>query len=141
MLLTAILALQIFPACPVEGSVTSPYGFRTHPVTGQRKFHHGLDIAAPRGTPIRSVAAGTVVHVGAGGSLGNNVTVQSGRFTVRYAHADEVLVELGQAVAAAQVIARVGQTGRATGPHVHLTVRRRRRTTDPDGMMVRCSAQ
>ncbi|RME20793.1 MAG: peptidase M23, partial [Deltaproteobacteria bacterium] len=109
---------------PVDGRVTSRYGYRRDPLTGERAFHHGLDIAAPEGTPVRAVGSGTVVQAQRLGGYGLAVVVQQDDGArVIYGHCSRSLAEPGQRVAAGQTIAQVGQTGRATGPHLHLEVR------------------
>lgn len=108
---------------PVEGRISSSFGLRRDPVHGGHKHHRGLDIAAPRGTPIEAAASGTVVFSGWRRGYGNTVTIEhaDGRRT-RYAHADELLVSRGDVVEAGQTIAKVGSTGRSTGPHLHFEV-------------------
>lgn len=108
---------------PVDGRITSSFGVRRDPIHGRHKQHRGLDIAAPRGTPIEAAASGTVVFAGWRRGYGNTVTIEhaDGRRT-RYAHADELLVSRGDVVDAGQTIAKVGSTGRSTGPHLHFEV-------------------
>ena len=108
---------------PVTGRITSQFGARRDPIHGHRRFHRGLDIAAPRGTPIEAAAEGTVVFAGRQRGYGNTVIIEhaDGRRT-RYAHAQELHVQAGETVEAGQEIATVGSTGRATGPHVHFEV-------------------
>jgi murein DD-endopeptidase MepM/ murein hydrolase activator NlpD len=117
---------------PVEGRVSSEYGNRVHPITGEYKKHAGLDFAAAEGTPIRPTAPGRVVFAGERGGYGKTVEIEHPNgWTTRYAHASEVLVEAGQWVEADALIARVGSTGNSTGPHLHLEVRKGGRTFDP----------
>ena len=108
---------------PVTGRITSQFGTRRDPIHGHRRFHRGLDIAAPRGTPIEAAAEGTVVFAGRQRGYGNMVIIEhaDGRRT-RYAHAQTLQVQAGETVEAGQEIATVGSTGRATGPHVHFEV-------------------
>ncbi len=117
---------------PVAGRVTSDFGVRTDPLNGQQRSHHGIDIAAPRGTPIGAAAAGTVVFVGKRGGYGNTVIIEQtdGKQTL-YAHADQLLVQVGETVNAGQTIATVGSTGRSTGPHLHFEVRENGQPVDP----------
>ena len=117
---------------PVEGRVTSNFGVRTDPLNGQQRLHHGIDIAAPRGTPIGAAAAGTVVFVGKRGGYGNTVIIEQtdGKQTL-YAHADQLLVNVGETVDAGQTIATIGSTGRSTGPHLHFEVRENGQPVDP----------
>lgn len=113
---------------PVEGTITSPQGYRTDPITGEISYHSGTDIAVPEGTPILAAADGTVTVANAtdswGGSYGYYVKIDHGDgLTTLYAHCSSICVTVGQQVQAGQVIAYVGQTGRATGPHLHFEVR------------------
>ena len=112
---------------PVAGTITSPQGYRTDPITGETSYHSGTDIALPEGTPILAAADGTVTIANAldswGGSYGYHVKLDhGGGLTTLYAHCSRICVTAGQQVTAGQVIAYVGQTGRATGPHLHFEV-------------------
>ncbi len=118
---------------PVDGRVTSEFGVRRDPITGAPKFHGGIDVAAPPGTPIHAVAEGEVVFSGRRGPAGNLVTIRHDDGTVTsYAHAARTLVAVGQKVAAGDVVATVGSSGRSTGPHVHFSVRRDGQLVDPE---------
>lgn len=113
---------------PIPGSITSPFGYRTDPLTGETSYHDGTDIAAPEGTPILAAADGTVTVANAldswGGSYGYYVQIDHGSgLQTLYAHCCQVCVTQGQQVQAGQVIAYVGHTGRATGNHLHFEVR------------------
>jgi murein DD-endopeptidase MepM/ murein hydrolase activator NlpD len=106
-----------------SGRISSTFGLREDPLSGEERFHKGTDIAAPAGTPIRAVAAGKVVFSGQAGGYGNLVTVEHADGTMtRYAHTAENLVSTGEQVAAGQKIALVGSSGRSTGPHLHFEV-------------------
>ena len=112
---------------PVAGTITSPQGYRTDPITGETSYHSGTDIAVPEGTPILAAADGTVTVANAldswGGSYGYYVKLDhGGGLTTLYAHCSSICVTAGQQVTAGQVIAYVGHTGRATGPHLHFEV-------------------
>ena len=112
---------------PVAGTITSPQGYRTDPITGETSYHSGTDIAVPVGTPILAAADGTVTVANAldswGGSYGYYVKLDhGGGLTTLYAHCSSICVTAGQQVKAGEVIAYVGQTGRATGPHLHFEV-------------------
>ena len=112
---------------PVAGTITSPQGYRTDPITGETSYHSGTDIAVPEGTPILAAADGTVTVANAldswGGSYGYYVKLDHGDgLTTLYAHCSSICVTAGQQVKAGEVIAYVGQTGRATGPHLHFEV-------------------
>ena len=112
---------------PVAGTITSPQGYRTDPITGETSYHSGTDIAVPEGTPILAAADGTVTVANAldswGGSYGYYVKLDHGDgLTTLYAHCSSICVTAGQQVKAGEVIAYVGQTGRATGPHLHFEI-------------------
>ena len=112
---------------PVAGTITSPQGYRTDPITGEVSYHSGTDIAVPEGTPVLAAADGTVTIANAldswGGSYGYHVKLDhGGGLTTLYAHCSSICVTAGQQVKAGQVIAYVGHTGRATGPHLHFEV-------------------
>lgn len=109
---------------PVGGWVTSRFGYRQSPFTGKREFHKGLDIANRIGTPIIATADGTVSYSGMKGMLGNLVIIDHGHGLVtRYGHIDTLEVKVGATVKRGQVIARMGNTGRSTGPHLHYEIR------------------
>ena len=113
---------------PVAGTITSPQGYRTDPITGEISYHSGADIAVPEGTPILAAADGTVTIANAtdswGGSYGYYVKIDhGGELTTLYAHCSRICVTVGQEVKSGQVIAYVGHTGRATGAHLHFEVR------------------
>jgi len=114
------------------GRVSSPFGLRKDPFHGASKRHSGLDLAAPRGTPVLAMADGTVVSAGSRGGYGNCVEVRHDNGVVtRYAHQDRLDVEPGQRVTAGTRLGTVGSSGRATGPHLHLEVRVKGRAVDP----------
>lgn len=99
------------------------FGYRKDPFTRERKFHSGLDLAAPRGTPVCSAAHGTVVHCGYQSGYGKLVEIRhTGTMRTRYAHLHQIKVKPGQIIDASTVIGTVGATGRATGPHLHYEV-------------------
>lgn len=117
---------------PVDARVSSDFGPRIHPVTGEWKQHAGIDLAAPTGTPIGAAAAGTVTFAGVRGGYGNLVIIDHGDGTeTRYAHQDTIAVRAGQQVAVGELLGTVGSTGMSTGPHLHLEVRRDGRPVDP----------
>lgn len=114
----------------------SPYGWRVHPITGKRKFHHGVDVAAPEGTPLTAPADGVVVHKGSGASGGNTLIIKHADdlFTVYYHMQKPSHLLKGTRVERGELIGLVGNTGRSTGPHLHWEVRKSRRwgdTVDP----------
>lgn len=109
--------------CPSYSRISSPYGYRTHPISGKRKLHKGLDIAASSGNPVIAAASGTVVKSYFSSSYGNYVVISHGGGTMTaYAHMTRRLVSAGDRVAAGQQIGTVGSTGNSTGPHLHFEV-------------------
>lgn len=122
---------------PVEGRITSPFGHRRNPFSGRREFHSGIDIAGPRGTPIVAPADGVVTGVERNALAGRLLTVDHGAGLVtRYAHCDAILVSRGQAVSRGEKIARLGNTGLSTGPHLHYEVHLNGRPVNPWRFMV-----
>ncbi len=117
---------------PVKGRLSSGYGYRRHPVYRVRKFHTGIDVAAPSGTPIRCGGDGIVVHAARWGGYGRCVIVDhGGGLATLYGHCSRLAVTKGQTVTQGQVIGYVGSTGLSTGPHLHFEVRRNGRHTNP----------
>ena len=117
---------------PGYTQVTSPYGYRKHPVTGQKKFHSGTDYGAPAGTPIYAYAAGTVTMAGWNGGYGNCVIIDHGDGnTTLYAHASKLNTVVGSEVKRGQKIAEVGTTGVSTGNHLHFEYRKNGVASDP----------
>ena len=109
---------------PVSGPVTSGYGERIHPITGEESFHSGRDIAADEGDAISAVYDGEVIDVGVGELSGNYVKIDHGGGLVAlYCYCSEVSAREGDAVRKGDIIAAVGQTGAATGPHLHFEIR------------------
>lgn len=114
----------LFVGLPVRGYESSPFGWREDPFTGARSHHSGVDLAAPMGTPIRSSTDGTVVTARYDTMLGNYVEVRSfGGFSYVYGHMSVIKATLGAHVVQGQIIGLVGDTGYATGPHLHFEVR------------------
>jgi murein DD-endopeptidase MepM/ murein hydrolase activator NlpD len=112
--------------------VSSIFGNRKDPFTGRLAFHSGIDFAAPQGTTVLSAGAGTVSFVGQISGYGNVVEVtHPGGLITRYGHLSAFLAKLGDAVSTGSPIARVGSTGRSTGPHLHFEVRRADNAVDP----------
>lgn len=105
------------------GWYSSGFGHRKDPFTGRRAFHAGLDISSPAGTPIHATAAGVVTRSGRDGHYGNAVRIDHGNGIVTiYAHNSENVVAKGDVVERGQVVAKIGSTGRSTGPHLHYAV-------------------
>ncbi len=109
---------------PIEGRVASSFGQRDDPFNGEGAFHSGIDIDAPYGTPVRATADGDVTGANMGSGYGRQVVLDHGHdlLTV-YGHLSAIAVLPGQHVTRGQVIGYVGQSGRATGPHLHYEVR------------------
>jgi len=109
---------------PVEGRVASSFGEREDPINGEGAFHTGVDIDAPYGTPVRASGDGTVTGAQMGAGYGRELTLDHGHDVVTlYGHLSAVAVYPGQHVTRGQVIGYVGESGRATGPHLHYEVR------------------
>jgi murein DD-endopeptidase MepM/ murein hydrolase activator NlpD len=109
---------------PLEGRVTSSFGERLDPFNGEGAFHSGIDICAPYGTPVRAAADGQVSGAQLGAGYGRNIVIDHGHDMVTvYGHLSAIAVLPGQHVMRGQVIGYVGESGRATGPHLHYEVR------------------
>lgn len=113
---------------PVGGPVTSPFGYRVHPIFKTRKFHSGIDIGAPMNAPIKASNTGKVIMAGWYGGYGKVVIIDHGivrgqSITTLYGHLNTISVSQGQQVKQGQIIGRVGTTGYSTGPHCHFEVR------------------
>lgn len=111
--------------CPVSGVISSGFGYREHPTEGEGRFHYGVDLAADAETEIRSFADGTVTAAGESSSYGKYciVTHENGYRTL-YAHCSRITAASGKEVRKGQKIAEVGETGLATGPHLHFELQR-----------------
>ncbi len=107
-------------AKPIDAPISSNYGYRADPFDGGRAFHRGIDFLAPPGTPVYAVGDGVVEFIGPAPGFGKLVEVRHGpRLVSRYAHLQGIEVTSGMPLKAGQRIARVGSTGRSTGPHLH----------------------
>jgi murein DD-endopeptidase MepM/ murein hydrolase activator NlpD len=112
--------------------ITSPYGYRTHPVTGEWEFHNGLDVRAPIGTPLYAAEKGVITETAELDNYGIIVILKHrGGYETRYAHLNEVYVKEGDSVERGFMIGRSGNTGISTGPHLHFEIRRNGETVDP----------
>ena len=117
---------------PVAGKISSPYGWRRHPILRRADFHSALDIRAPRGTPIKASRGGKVVYSGWMSGYGKTIVIQhSNGFSTLYGHCSSLIAQKGNNVSVNEVIARVGATGRATGPHVHFELRQGNKPINP----------
>jgi murein DD-endopeptidase MepM/ murein hydrolase activator NlpD len=116
----------------LEGRVTSEFGWRSDPLTGAARFHRGIDIAAAYGREVPAAADGIVQFAGTQGGYGNLVVLRHDNGSeTRYAHLSHLDVREGDVVKGGDVVGRVGQTGRATGPHLHFELREDGRPVDP----------
>lgn len=119
---------------PVKGKISSAFGYRTHPVTGEKgSFHNGVDFAVPQGTPVKSPLDGEVITVDMIDDTAGGVQLRikhAGGWVTGYAHLSMISARPGDKVKRGQVVALTGSTGTGTGAHLHLTL------TDPKGNKV-----
>ncbi len=109
---------------PANGEFNNGFGYRRDPFTGRKTFHEGIDISADKGTGIKASASGKVTLAGRYGGYGLAVIIDHGRgLSTLYGHTSKLLVKEGQTVKKGDIIAKVGSTGRSTGPHLHFEVR------------------
>ena len=121
-------------AWPVPGysRITSPFGMRTHPITGVYKLHTGTDVSAPIGANFIAANSGTVIKASRNYAYGNMVIIDhGGGVSTLYAHGSEILVEVGQTVQKGDPVLKVGSTGYSTGPHAHFEIRINGEYVDP----------
>ena len=105
------------------GYLNTGIGYRNDPFTGEKRFHHGLDISASRGTPVYATADGKVVSAGKLGNYGNTIKINHGHgYHTFYAHLHKILTKRGQEIKRGDLIAQVGNTGRSTASHLHYEV-------------------
>lgn len=117
---------------PTNGRISSEFGYRSDPFNSSEKRHEGIDIAAPEGDSIKAAANGKVTFSGTNGNYGKCVIINHDKgITTLYGHASSLLVKEGQKVKKGDVIAKVGSTGRSTGPHLHFEVRISGTPVDP----------
>ena len=121
---------------PADGPLTSPFGYRMHPIFHVLRFHAGIDIGAGYGAPVSAAAGGTVIFAGVASGYGTLVVIDHGTVDGRdiataYAHMSALLVYDGQQVGPGQQVGRVGNEGNSTGPHLHFEVRRDGDPVDP----------
>ena len=123
---------------PVPGfyRITSPYGYRIHPILKTKKLHTGLDIAVPSGTSVHAANDGTVIYSGYYGGYGYTVIIDhGGQLSTLYAHNSKLMVSEGAKVKKGQVVSKSGSTGLSTGPHLHFEVRKNGQHTNPNNYL------
>ena len=117
---------------PAAGPITSPYGYRTHPIFGDTRMHDGIDIGAPYGAPVVAADGGSVIFVGVMSGYGNVIVIDHGNgLSTAYNHLASFLVGSGQSVARGSQIGAVGCSGYCTGPHLHFETRVNGEPVDP----------
>ncbi len=130
MYLDAIRTLPL--GKPVAGSISSRYGSRIDPLNNKKAFHSGVDLRGNRGEKVRATADGKVAFSGRNGSFGNFVKINHGKgYTTSFAHLQSYSVRIGEKVLRGQVIGRVGNSGRSTGPHLHYEIAKYGKTVNP----------
>jgi murein DD-endopeptidase MepM/ murein hydrolase activator NlpD len=124
-------------------AVTSPFGWRQHPVNGSSSFHAGIDLAAPLGTPTLAMLSGRVVHAGWEGGYGESVVIEhpGTGLKTRYAHLSRIHVQPGQWVDKGWHIGDSGATGLVTGPHAHIEIMVNGQPVDPWPYLAQSSHQ
>jgi murein DD-endopeptidase MepM/ murein hydrolase activator NlpD len=126
------LALGELFIYPVRGRLSSPYGWRNDPISGARRFHAALDMAANTGTPVKASMDGRVATVGLNSVYGKYIILShGGGFQTLYAHLNSVAVTQGTYVNQGSKIGEVGSTGYSTGPHLHFAVYRNGKPVNP----------
>lgn len=137
----AVLPSEALAACvaqPVSCRISSPFGWRLHPVKKVQKLHRGTDFACPVGTPVNSATAGNVIFSGWDNGGGNLVKIRAGQMETKYMHNSRNVAQIGQSVPQGTEIARTGNTGAwTTGPHLHFELWVSGRPVDP--MAASCS--
>jgi murein DD-endopeptidase MepM/ murein hydrolase activator NlpD len=125
---------------PVEGYISSNYGYRMHPISGKKEFHSGIDISTSLGSCVRATADGIVIFSGWSAGNGNLVVIEHGRgLSTVYAHNKKTIVRVGQMVRRGDIIAYAGSTGTSTGPHVHYEVWKYGKHINPDKFIMEAS--
>lgn len=117
---------------PTEGTITSVFGARHHPILGVARHHDGIDIANARSTTIHATAAGRVKRIGQEGGYGLMVEIDhGGGWCSRYAHLGQIVVKTGDFVFSGAILGRMGDSGLATAPHLHYELQRQGAPVDP----------
>ena len=117
---------------PIQGRLTSPFGYRSDPFTGAKSFHTGIDLAAPTGTPVKATLDGKVAETGLNRIYGNYVIITHDRgYQSLYGHLSAIHAKRGQQVSQGTVVGEVGSTGYSTGPHLHLSIYKNGSLIDP----------
>ena len=121
---------------PVEGIVTSSWGARENPILHKEEFHDGLDIAVTEGTDVAAVKSGVVTEVRRSDTYGRVLRYRTkDGYEILYAHLSQVLVKKGERVKQGQIVARSGNTGLSTGPHLHYALRRDGKSLNPGAFL------
>jgi murein DD-endopeptidase MepM/ murein hydrolase activator NlpD len=124
--------LLLLPSTAFAMTVTSPFGWREHPILGGGRFHNGIDIAGDEGASIPAIWAGQVVYADWYEGFGNTVILyHGGTVYTLYGHCSSLLVNVGETAEQGKVIALVGSTGMSTGPHLHLSLIQNQEYIDP----------
>ena len=122
---------------PVEGKITSDFGYRKSPLHGATTNHSGIDFGVPIGTSVKAIADGTIIAANGGiRGYGNGIFIDHGtingkRIVSEYGHLSSFLVKVGDKIKQGQIIAKSGNSGISTGPHLHLTIRENNIPVDP----------
>jgi murein DD-endopeptidase MepM/ murein hydrolase activator NlpD len=117
---------------PIAGTVTSPFGWRVHPVFGEQRWHKGIDISIEYGAPVLAAKSGKIIYAGWIEGYGQTIIIEhDGIYSTLYGHNSELLVTQGTFVRQSQVIARAGNTGTTTGSVLHFEVREKGKSVDP----------
>lgn len=125
-----------FPLETTAWRVSDPYGWRQDPFAGTEQFHQGVDLACAQGTPVLAAQAGVVVQARRSASYGNHLRIRHpGGWESLYAHLQYLYVRPGEVVAQGQRLGTAGQTGRATGPHLHFELLRQGQRCDPSAAL------
>ena len=130
------------PVVPAQARISSGFGERSDPINRRMAMHSGLDFELPANTPVLAAGAGKVIESGWDNQYGHVLVIRHrDGYTTRYAHNNELLVREGQNVTKGQLIARSGNTGRSTGPHLHFEIMKNGQTVDPAQYLVMLSRQ